>query len=335
MFVNEQCARRRRERRSVVPSRVRAAGRARSATITGVQFVILGGGAIGSVCAAKLSERHDVTLVGRPAHVRAIQQQGLELSGAAPGVFRFTASVDLDELPPGAVILLTTKVGDSRAALMPHVSRLDPSHTLVCLQNGLDADRMTRELVGSRAPVLRAIVQFGAVLSAPGCVDFTVPGFVLFEAHERTAAIADAFTAGGLDGRIAADIKREVWRKVIFNCLINPTTTIVGCEVGGITAPGLAPLNQLVLDECLAVARGDGVDFDEDLLEAMAEIYGPSRTVVSMRQDIERGRPTEIDHLNGAVVALGRALGVACPVNEALTVIVKALEGRSTSSKRR
>jgi 2-dehydropantoate 2-reductase len=300
-----------------------------SATITAVQFVILGGGAIGSVCAAKLSERHDVTLVGRPAHVRAIQQQGLVLSGAAPGVFRVSARLDLDGLPPGAVILLTTKVGDSRAALTPHLPRLDPSHTLVCLQNGLDADRMMRELVANRAPVLRAIVQFGAVLSAPGHVNFTVPGFVLFEAHERTAPIASAFTAVGLDGRVTADIKREVWRKVIFNCLINPTTTIVGCEVGGITAPGLAPLNRLVLDECLAVAHADGVDFDEDLLAVMAEIYGPSRTVVSMRQDIERGRPTEIDHLNGAVVARGRALGIACPVNEALTAIVKALEGRS------
>jgi 2-dehydropantoate 2-reductase len=100
----------------------------------------------------------------------------------------------------------------------------------------------------------------------------------------------------------------------------------VGCVVGGIADEGLMPLNRLVLNECLAVARADGVEFAEDLLQMIVRIYSPSRTVASMRQDLARGRRTEIDYLNGAVAALGRRLGVACPVNEALTAIVKQME---------
>ena len=81
-----------------------------------------------------------------------------------------------------------------------------------------------------------------------------------------------------------------------------------------------------MIDECLAVARTQTVHFDIDFLPAITEIFGSSRNIASMRQDLMRGRPTEIDHLNGAVVDLGRARGIDCPVNAALTAIIKAMD---------
>ena len=81
-------------------------------------------------------------------------------------------------------------------------------------------------------------------------------------------------TACGLDGRVAPDIKTEIWRKLIYNCVINPITAITGSEVGDIADPRLDPLKQLVIDECLAVARTEGVSFQIDFLSTIAEVFG-------------------------------------------------------------
>ena len=81
-----------------------------------------------------------------------------------------------------------------------------------------------------------------------------------------------------------------------------------------------------MIDECLAVARTEGVTFEIDFLSTIAEVFGASRTIASMRQDLMRGRPTEIDHMNGAVAALGRRAGIDCPVNAALTAIITAMD---------
>ena len=130
----------------------------------------------------------------------------------------------------------------------------------------------------------------------------------------------------GLDGRVIPDMKLAMWRKIVFNCVINPITAITGSTVGGIVDPKLAPIKRLVIDECLAVAAADGVTFDVDFMALIDEVFASAATVASTLQDLQKGRRTEIDHLNGAVVALGASYGIACPVNAALTTIIKQLE---------
>jgi 2-dehydropantoate 2-reductase len=223
-------------------------------------------------------------------------------------------------------VLLTTKVNDNRqaaTALAPHVR---PDTTILCVQNGLHGERIIRDVIGDRCTVLRGITQFGAIFREPGVVDLKVVGYTVIERHERSGAIAGLLTASGLDARVSSDIAVDVWRKLIFNCVINPITAMNGLLVGDIADPRLDPLKQLVIDECLAVAHADGVRLDEDLQQALREQFGPSRNIASMRQDVMKKKPTEIDHMNGAVVALGRAHGIACPVNAALVAIIKAME---------
>jgi 2-dehydropantoate 2-reductase len=77
------------------------------------------------------------------------------------------------------------------------------------------------------------------------------------------------------------------------------------------------------------VAAADGVSFEEDFVRSIADVFGASRNVASMRQDLIKGKPTEIDFMNGAVVALGQRRGIDCPVNAALVAIVKAMERSS------
>ena len=127
-------------------------------------------------------------------------------------------------------------------------------------------------------------------------------------------------------------IKDEMWRKVIVNCVINPINAMTRTEVGAIADERLDPLKRLIVEECVSVARHDGVQFDGDLVEAINRRYGPSKNRSSMQQDLLRGRRTEIDFLNGAVARLGASFGIACPVNLALTAIVTQLELQAGST---
>ena len=293
-----------------------------------MHIVIVGAGAIGSVYGAKLSKQHQVTLVGGAAHVAAIQRDGLVMQGLLSETLHLPAVTRLDRIEPGTLILLTTKVNNNAAAIEPIVPLLPADVTILCVQNGLYSEDLVKNLVKDRALVLRAITQVGGVLVRPGVVDNTVAGYTLIEQHEQSPAIAAVLTAAGLDGRIIPDIKKEMWRKAIFNCVINPTTSLLGCEVGGIVDPQLNRLKQQIIDECLAVARADGVTFDEDFVGLIDRVFAGARTIASMRQDLMKGRRTEIDHMNGAVARLGDTYGLPCPVNAALTTMIKYLEAR-------
>lgn len=291
-----------------------------------MHIIVLGAGAIGSTYGARLSTHHDVTLIGGAAHVEAIQRDGLIMQGSTTGTLRLPAFTTVPSIEPGTLILLTTKVNNNVAAVRPIVPMLPGNVTIVCVQNGLYSENLVKDLVGDRALVLRAITQVGGVLVRPGVVDNTVAGYTLLESHEQSPAIAALLTEAGLDGRIVPDIKKEMWRKAVFNCVINPTTTLLGSDVGSIVDPQLNGLKQQIIDECLAVAKADGVTFDEDFVALIDRVFAGARTIASMRQDLIKGRKTEIDHMNGAVADLGVKYGIACPVNAALATMIRYLE---------
>lgn len=298
-----------------------------------MRIIVLGAGAIGSVYGAKLSKHHHVTLIGGASHVEAINRDGLVMQGHLKETLRLPASTTVERIEPGTLILLTAKANNNAAAVAPIVDKLPRDVTIVCVQNGLYAHNIVKELVGDRALVLRAITQVGGVLVQPGVVDNTVVGYTLLEAHEQSKVIADLLTQAGLDGRIVADIKKEDWRKVIFNCVINPTTSLLRCEVGGIVDPKLNSLKRQIIDECLAVAKADGVTFEEDFIALIDRVFAGARTIASMQQDLMKGRKTEIDHMNGAVADFGRKFGVACPVNDAMATMIRYLELQSNDGR--
>jgi 2-dehydropantoate 2-reductase len=291
-----------------------------------MRIIVLGAGAIGSTYGAKLAAFHDVTLIGGAAHVEAIQRDGLVMRGQTTGTLRLPAFTTVPAIEPGTLILLTAKVNNNVACVAPIVPLLPPDVTIVCVQNGLYSENLVKDLVGNRALVLRAITQVGSILVGPGVVDNTVAGYTLLESHAQAPAIAALLTEAGLDGRIVPDIKKEMWRKAVFNCVINPTTALVASEVGAIADPRFNSLKQQIIDECLAVAKADGVEFDEDFVALIDRVFAGARTIASTSQDLMKGRKTEIDYMNGAVVDLGKKYGIACPVNAALTTMIRYLE---------
>ena len=294
-----------------------------------MDIIVLGAGAIGSLYGAKLAAANEVTLVGRPDHVRAIEEKGLRIEGIEAQTVRVRATTRVAELKPDTLILLTTKVPATASALESVAPLVRDDTTVVALQNGLNSDQIARAALEGRGVVLRGISQFGAIFERPGTIRYMARGHTVLENHERSASIAAVLNGAGLDCRVSANIGNEVWRKLVFNCVVNPITTITRGEVGQIVDPDLSRLKQLVINECVAVAASEGVLLEMDLMAEINAAYSGSRNIVSMQQDLLRGRTTEIDYLNGAVVALGARKGLPCPVNEGLTRIIKGMEAIS------
>lgn len=291
-----------------------------------MNIIVLGAGAIGSFYAARLSAQHDVTLVGRPAHVDAVRYHGLRITGLEDAVLPLEAATAVNDIPADSLILVTVKAYDTETAVASISDRLRPDSVIVCLQNGLDPDVVARRIVGRRALVLRAVTYFGLVFAGPGVIALKAQGHTSIEGGPQSWRIADTLSACGLEGRVSADIGAEVWTKTIFNCVVNPLTAMTGLEVGHIADSRFDRLKRLIIDECVAVARQEGIEIGDDLLLTLNDTFRPSTNLSSMHQDLTNGKRTEIDYLNGAVVRRGRAAGIPCPINEALTLIITTME---------
>ena len=296
-----------------------------------MEIIVLGAGAIGSLYGAKLAAANEVLLIGRPDHAAAINSGGLRIEGLESEVVPIRAAAAVTQINADALILLTTKVTATAAALEPMAPLVHDDTIVLCLQNGLGSEEIARTALRGRGVVLRGITQFGAIFEKPGAIKYMATGYTVIEQHPRSTRVADILSAAGLNCRVSSNIIAEVWHKTVFNCVVNPITAMFGCEVGGIAQPGLERLKQLVIDECVAVAATQGITFDLDFMREIDETFAPSRNIASMQQDLLRGRLTEIDYMNGAVATLGAEQGVPCPVNRALTAIIKAMEAQARS----
>jgi 2-dehydropantoate 2-reductase len=294
-----------------------------------VHIVVLGAGAIGSVYGAFLSSAHDVTLLTRDEHASRINRDGLRITGTLDRTFRLKAATMIGAVQPGTLVVLATKVCDSEQAVRGIAALVRPDTVILCVQNGLYSEDVVKTVVGDRCLVLRAITHFGAVFRTPGVVELKVASYTSIEQSPRSAELAEAFSGCGLDGRVTDRIKDEMWQKLVVNCVINPINAITRTEVGAIADERLNPLKQLIVEECVRVAECDGVTLKGDLVGAINRTYGSSRNLSSMQQDLLKGRRTEIEFLNGAVARLGATYGLACPVNQALANIIRAMTAGS------
>jgi len=190
--------------------------------------------------------------------------------------------------------------------------------------------------------VLGARVIFGAELAAPGRVRVTVeaepvrvgsadPGDAARTA--AAAAWAEAFAAAGIPAEPTADLIAELWAKVFYNAALNPLGALLGVPYGYLADdPDARVLMDQAIDEAFAVARAAGVRlawpdaaaYRMTFYERLVPPTAAHRS--SMLQDLERGRPTEIDAINGAVWRRGRAHDIKTPVNATLTRLIHAVE---------
>lgn len=295
-----------------------------------MKFTVMGAGAVGCYYGGMLARAgHDVVLIGRPAHVEAVQAQGLFLD-----TLGFQAHVPLRaDTEPSAVqgaqcVLFCVKSTDTESAGQAMAPYLAPDAMVLSLQNGVDNAERLQAVLGR--PVLPAVVYVAAGMAGPGHVRHHGRGDLVIAPAPQSASLAQTLAAAGIPTLISDNVAGALWAKLVLNCVYNPLSALSGLNYGDIVAcPGLdmPRVMQDIVDECLAVAKASGVALPEGTAQAVRALAAsmPGQKS-STAQDLERGKPTEIDHLNGFIVRRGQALGIPTPVNRLLHALVRLRE---------
>jgi len=292
------------------------------------RIAVMGAGAVGCYYGAMLARAgHDVALIGRAQHVEAVRRSGLRLQTST---FDTSVPMRASEDPSAArgakLVLFSVKSPDTEragAALAPH---LEPDAAVLSLQNGVDnAERLAAVL---RRDVIPAVVYVATEMAGPGHVLHHGRGELVIGPSAASPRIAAAFTAAGVPVEISDNVAGALWAKLIVNCSYNALSAITQLPYGRLVqGDGIPAVMRDVVDECLAVARATGVDVPGDMHQAVPRIAETMPAQFSSTaQDLSRGKPTEIDHLNGLVVRKGAALAVPTPTNRLLVALVKLLE---------
>jgi 2-dehydropantoate 2-reductase len=295
-----------------------------------MRIAVIGCGAVGSLFAANLGTLDDVEVWAYDPwqeHVDAINANGLRLSGAGDVVGRVHATSDPAALPPCELGIVAVKSMHTSEAMAATAHAFGA----VCsVQNGAGNE----ELIAEHVPeVIRGTTFPAGHVIEPGHVGWDTKGDTHvgpFEPSaapmEKVIALADACTRAGMPTHALEDARGAQWRKLIFNAASNAIAALTGRTHGQVAEPPTRELAWAVMAEGRAVADAQGITLDmspEELFDHAARkdvAYGHKP---SMLQDVEAGRETEIDFLNGAIVAFGERHGVDAPLNRALTQLVK------------
>jgi 2-dehydropantoate 2-reductase len=277
--------------------------------------------------------KNDVMLVTRSAHADAIRRDGLRITGRTALVARPAAVTQVPREPPD-VVFVTTKAHDTAAAI-DALRAFWRRSTFVTLQNGLG----NAELLAAKADrVVAGTTTHGVTFVRPGEVAHAGAGDTLvgpFAGTTRADAgrIADLLTDAGIATRAVDDPRPELWAKAVVNAAINPLTAVLRRPNGELVRHAdLRGLMDRLAREGATAARAAGIDLDPDGIAAKAAEVA-SRTAEnrsSMLQDVERGRPTEIEAITGALLRAAEARGLVLPYNDRVYALVRGIERART-----
>jgi 2-dehydropantoate 2-reductase len=300
-------------------------------------IAVMGAGAVGCYYGAMLARSGAaVRLIGRQALVDAVARNGLVMESATfPGRVAVAATTDPAGVQDAGLVLFCVKATDTDragAVMAPHLAR---GAVVLDLQNGVD--NVERLRVHTPNPVVPAVVYVAAEMAAPGVVRHNGRGDLVVGAPSKDTAgaalvaeLAAYLSAAQIPARISGNIEGELWMKLILNCAYNAVSALGHARYGRLLAqPEARQVMSEAVAEIVALARKKGVRIaaDDPFAATLALADAMPDAISSTAQDLARGRPTEIDHLNGYVVREADRLGVAVPVNRALRALVKLAEG--------
>jgi len=297
------------------------------------KIAVMGAGAVGCYYGGMLARAgHEVTLVGRREHVEAMRRAGLRVEHRDfDASFPVKAAEDASGVKGAKLVLFSVKSQDTERAGQAMKAFLGPETAILSLQNGVDnAERLAatlgREVVG-------ACVYVASGMAGPGHVKWNGRGELVIGKTSSSEEIALMFGKAEIPVEISDNIAGMLWAKLVVNCAYNALSAIAQLPYGRLVqGEGIPELMAGVVDECLAVARAEGVTIPGDMHAATRRIAETmSGQFSSTAQDLAKGKPTEIEHLNGVVARKGEALGVPTPLNRMLVALVKVLERKSGS----
>ncbi|MDP2450481.1 ketopantoate reductase family protein [Polaromonas sp.] len=296
---------------------------------TTLSVAVLGAGAVGCFYGGMLARAgHRVTLIGRQTHVQAMASHGLRMQTLTfDETVPLAASTEASAVAGADVVLFAVKSPDTEAAGEQMRAHLKPGALVLCLQNGVDnAERLRAVLPG--VSVAAAVVYVATEMADPGHLRHHGRGELVIEPSEQSAELAQALVTAGVPTEVSDNVRGALWSKLVLNCAYNALSAVGRIAYGELVQrPGVTDVMRDVVAECLAVAAADGVSIPGDEDAAVRRIAETMPTQYSSTaQDLIRGKPSEIDHLNGYVVRRGSALGVPTPANRVLWAVTKLVE---------
>jgi 2-dehydropantoate 2-reductase len=311
------------------------------------RFAVVGAGPVGCIVAAFLARGgHDVTLCDViPELLEPALAPGIRLEGAEDFQQKVTRTCQtIDDLPQfePEVIFITVKAN----ALALIASAIEgfwrEGMFVVSWQNGIDTELELAKTL-SRGPVLRAVVNYGCGLVAPGHVriPFHHPPHYIQELDPRSKdaaqGIAGALSACGLSTEHSTQIVSMVWRKTVMNASMNPVCALTGLTMSrAMSDPIVHQIVDALVKECIQVARANEIALGWDYyVHAMDYMRNAGDHKPSMLMDVEASRRTEIDFINGKFVEYGQRVGMETPFNQTMSALVKGLESSIASRKPR
>ncbi len=297
-----------------------------------MKIAVLGAGAVGSYYGGRLAEAgHDVTLIGRAAHVAAIRSRGLKIESS---VFPTSTSHPhaAESFPAGSdadLVLLTVKAFDSARAAAALKGRIGLGTRVLSLQNGVDNHLAASGGLGN-VVVHPTVVYVAVSLVEPGLIRHLGRGEIVLPAE--LSDLVAVFDEARISAKTSVNIEGVLWNKLLLNASLNALSMITGASFGELAANSDAEsVVRAAVAEVLTVARSRNVRIDVD--EPARSVLETARSLgdgkSSMWQDYQAGKKIEIDALNGVVVRLGSEAGIDTPVNETLFAMARLMDQRA------
>lgn len=304
------------------------------------RVAVIGAGAVGGYFGGMLARAGaPVTMIGRPAFVEAVKKRGLFLDALQfKENVRVEASTQIRDARDAEIVLFCVKTTDNSAASKELARVLAPGALVVSMQNGVDNAEQVRAASGIET--ISSVVYVAASVPEPGHVKHAGRGdLVVGPRNARTEKFAALFERAGVACRITDNIAGELWTKLTWNCALNAVSALGRAKYGQIAAnPDARGVVETAVYEVLAVAKAAGVhppgfeDPQVALSGAFKIATQMAEALSSTAQDMNRGKRTEIDSLNGYIARRGAELGVPTPVNHTLYTLVKLAEAAPAST---
>jgi 2-dehydropantoate 2-reductase len=272
-------------------------------------------------------------LDSNPETVAAIARDGVVVNDGEPR--RVAVTSHARDLFGSSMLFLFVKAVDTLRALRPFAGELNPATPVVSLQNGVGNEDAIKTALGGAVPVVLGITTEASFTVAPGHVRSSEEGNTIIgsasAAPATSRSVAELLIHSGLRSSVVYDIRPHLWGKLVANAALNAISALLDCNAGDIPKdPNAAHLAEALAEETAAVAAAMKINlpFANPWQYVMQVISVAIEGKSSMAFDLELGHPSEIDHINGAVVAFGRRTGTPTPYNDAMVRLIKAKEAQ-------
>jgi 2-dehydropantoate 2-reductase len=299
-----------------------------------MKILMVGAGSVGGFFGAKLVRAGvDCSFLLRSRTLEAIRRNGLTIrSNEETFTVHPRVSSDAHELQGADLIILAVKRYDLDGALEQLVPILTPRTTLLTLQNGVDTELRIQERL-PEIPLIAGVAYIYSKIAEPGIIEHYKKGAMALgrwpgvPSPLSLEAVKGVFEQAGIACHVVQDVRCTKWEKMCWNVAFNPLTVLINDNVSrALSYPELQTVIKRVVDETVAVASAEGVSLPSDMAEKTIQWSQEIRDIhTSMYDDWKAGRPTEIEYLNGYIVARAKARGIPVPVNETIVALIKTI----------